>query len=88
MDKTEITNESYECQAPKCSNRIEIGFFCDECGRQFLEDIKLMTTPPSLFWRCYDFIATKIDNLMFAIEYIHDKRLYRKNNKKGENYKL
>lgn len=69
---------TYKCTAPKCFNQIEIGLFCDECGKGFLEDVMLMSTPPSLFWRAYEFIATNIENLMFKIEYIHDKRKYRK----------
>ena len=52
--------------------------WCDECGRGFLEDVALMSTPPSFFYRFYTFIATKIDKLMFKIEYIQDKRKYRK----------
>ncbi len=75
---------TYKCQAPKCSNQIEFGLYCNECGRQFLEDVILMSSPPSFFWRIYDFIATKIDNIAFGIEYVYDKRKYRKKNKRGE----
>jgi hypothetical protein len=73
---------TYKCQAPKCSNQIEIGFWCNDCEKGFLEDIMLMDTPPSFFWRVYDFISTKIDKFMFGLEYIHDKKIYRK--KRGE----
>ncbi len=72
---------SYKCQAPKCVKQIEFGLYCDSCGAGFLEDILIMSTPPTFFWRVYDFIATKIDNIAFGIEYIHDKRKYRRNKK-------
>ena len=78
------TLSTYKCQAPTCSNQIEHGLWCDECGKGFLEDVMLMSSPPSLFWRVYEFIATKIDNFMFQIEYIHDKRKYRRERERKE----
>jgi len=74
---------TYKCSVIKCSNQIEIGCWCDECGHQFLEDVMLMSTPPSFFYNFYDFIATKIDNIIFRIEYIHDRKQFRKKKHKN-----
>jgi len=73
---------TYKCQAPKCDNQIELGLWCDECEKGFLEDVMLMSTPPSFFWRIYESIADRIDNLSFKIELFHGKRKYRREREK------
>jgi hypothetical protein len=67
-----------KCFSPNCSNIIENGLWCDKCINEIDEFILCMFNPPSFFYRFYDFIATKIDNLIFTIEHIIDKKKVRK----------
>lgn len=68
----------HTCYSPHCNNQIEVGIWCNKCIDEFIELTKCMNQPPSFFWKLFDFISTKIENLAFKIEYILAKRKVRK----------